>query len=88
MASLTSVGLIDAPGHVIKTTFKNLESTTDIVIDQNSYEDSGIEIAHVTARSSADSVLRYDWWVGMNWQQTAGEILSQTITMRTVSNST
>ncbi len=82
-------GVIFPAGHQVRQSVIHKQNqASSITFDTNSYEDSGLEISHVTAYSSADSYLIYEFYHGMantNASATHGYIDT---TMTTTSNYT
>ena len=75
-------------GHVIKQSFIGDQRANGHVGGTNtSYTDSGIEIAHVTADTSANSYLIYQWYCSMD-HRGAAAVAAIDVTMRSTSTST
>ena len=75
-------------GHVIKmSTFSRLNGSAIQQTGNNSYQDTGLEVSHVTAESSTNSYLIWDVWIGMS-NIAASTNARLDVTVRTVSNST
>ena len=74
-------------GHVIKRSFIGDRTSGTVGSTSTSYTDSALEISHVTADTSANSYLIYEWYCGMDHRAVTSNH-SMDVTMRTVSNST
>ena len=91
-ASGTTTGFAAAAvaGDIVKTSLWHEENTAAHRgdIGSTSFENTGLEVAHVTAKSSTDSILRFDCYLGMMHAGTADRYAYLDLTMRTVSNTT
>ena len=88
VGNLSNTNIVFPAGHVVKQSIWSDAVTTSITSSTSSYVDTGIEVAHTTALSSADSYLVYDFYHGMGNVTANGTVGYVNITMRTASNST
>ena len=76
-------------GHVIKKSHAGASALgAHLATGTTAYTDTGLEVTHVTARSSTDSYLVFDFYSAMIHITTGSRDCLTDVTMRTVSNST
>jgi len=74
-------------GHQVKQTFIGDIISVDVITNSTTFTDTGIEVAHTTRLSSANSYLIYEFFGGM-FAKIANVAAQLQVTMRTASNST
>ena len=87
--NISNTAIVYPSGHVIKrSTYTQEEQTSHVGGTATSYTDTGMEVAHTTARSSSDSYIVYEFFTSMFNLGDAAQNARTDVTMRTVSNST
>jgi hypothetical protein len=88
--AVLSSDLVFPAGHTIKKSFigSNNQGGSNVSIASTSYIDTGLELAHVTALSSANSYLKFEFYSGMVHIASSSSDFQSQVHMRTVSNST
>jgi hypothetical protein len=87
--AVLSSDLVFPAGHTIKKSFiGDTDRSVNLSVASTSYVDTGLELAHVTALSSADSYLKFEFHTGMVHIASASSAFMSEVHMRTVSNAT